>query len=142
MSYYSRADPPSARFQVVGTPGDGYKLCWSLDSAEIADFHVQLDGAVDLVGPDLTELACTLGVPCYVSLTGYSLRHGLSDDTALTSNAIKILQEGSRKRAEMLSLRLSSSEGSNFFHLLSLESGILQNLFHTPEFNTSSHALL
>ena len=54
-------------------PGDMYKLCWAHEATVIGDFAVEIDASMELVGPYRTDVACTQGQPCELSLQGYGL---------------------------------------------------------------------
>jgi hypothetical protein len=57
-----------------GVPGSFYKLCWGHDPGTVlAAYNVEIDSAGDLLGVDLQDLDCTMGLPCRVTLTGYGL---------------------------------------------------------------------
>jgi hypothetical protein len=68
---------------------DVFTLCWGHSPSSLADFNVQIDAA-ELIGPFLTDLHCTLGMPCDVTVDGY----GLQD-----SNSIVVLTKASAPRA-------------------------------------------
>ena len=54
-------------------PGDMYKLCWAHEATVIGAFAVEIDASMELVGPYRTDVACTQGQPCELSLQGYGL---------------------------------------------------------------------
>ena len=80
-----RSYPPRPRYSfgtpVLGTPGDGYRLCWSHDPESApGDYKYDISRTTDggatpfeLVGPNPGDLECTLGEPCAVQVTGHRL---------------------------------------------------------------------
>jgi hypothetical protein len=71
---------------VRGLAGLSYRLCWGWNPVNVSDFNVQIDADVELVGPFVRDLDCTLGILCAVNLTGYRLN---------VSNAIVAITNGS-----------------------------------------------
>ena len=59
--------------RVVGLAGAFYRLCWAHEPASLADFAVEVDSSVDLAGPFVRTVECTLGLECLVMLEGYLL---------------------------------------------------------------------
>jgi hypothetical protein len=58
-----------------GTPGNFYELCWaSSPTADLSSYNLQVDTRADLIGPSPAHLACTLGLPCSLTLTGWRQR--------------------------------------------------------------------
>ena len=53
--------------------GRRYPLCWGFDPKSIADYTIVIDANFELVGPEVAEFFCTLGIPCYFPLSGYRL---------------------------------------------------------------------
>jgi hypothetical protein len=70
---------------VVGTPGDFYVLCWG-NAGALSELVVPLDDVGELVGPELNDFLCTMGLPCSLDITGYNL--GLS-------SSLVVLESGS-----------------------------------------------
>jgi hypothetical protein len=56
-----------------GTVGNEYRLCWAQNPEEFTEYVVEIASDVDLVGPLDTELSCTLGLRCGLTLAGYAL---------------------------------------------------------------------
>jgi hypothetical protein len=54
-------------------PGQFYKVCWSHDGTQLADFKVEIDAEAEMVGPVAAELDCILGQPCSVGVDGFGL---------------------------------------------------------------------
>jgi hypothetical protein len=56
-----------------GAPGAFYSLCWGHAPSSLADYNFEIDGSFGLAGPNQGNYSCTLDVPCYVNVTGFSL---------------------------------------------------------------------
>ena len=73
---YTRS-PCFSRFNLgtpaSGLPGKTYVACWSHNPLEDTDFLVTIDPEVELHGPFVSELECTLGVACSLELSGVEL---------------------------------------------------------------------
>jgi hypothetical protein len=69
--------------------GDHYKLCWAAvadSTTPVEDYNVEIDYEFDIIGPELTPLACTLGVQCDIDVSGFGVG---------TANALVVISSGS-----------------------------------------------
>jgi hypothetical protein len=53
---------------IVGVAGSFYRVCWGHDPKSIAEYRFQVDYDFTLVGPNVDNVECTLGVPCNIEV--------------------------------------------------------------------------
>jgi hypothetical protein len=68
-----------------GKLGDTYRLCWTFQQVDgLQDYLFEVDGSAELHGPSAGAVACTLGLKCLATVSGFGLSNA-SGATVLSS---------------------------------------------------------